>query len=426
MKYNCVMEKTNITNQERAEEMIKGVHCEDDGNPYCFPTLDLLQGIQRKTESMSKQERDAKKERIREVFGNFGIGVKRITVKEGPTVSLFVVVPQGAVRLRVLQGISEEIAKSFGNRGVRVLSPMPDSTTIGIEIPNQEPQIVSMHEVLSSTAFQESKAKLPMALGRTVSDEVFVADLTKMPHLLIGGSGLGKTVLLHAIIISLLYTRKPSELKFVLVDPKRVEFTDCAALEKYYLAKMPGVESAIVTDIDQAVMTLNCLVQEMENRYRLLEEAGVRNINDYNQNLRCELRDGQDEKTYRPMPYIVCMIDGFDDLILSKGKNVEIPIVLIAQKARAVGIHLVISTRRIMYSVITGFIKANFPGRIAFCVPQKADSRIILDQSGAEELLTHGDVLFSVDGMTTRLQCPLVDENGMARICDFFNKQESC
>ena len=346
----------------------------------------------------------------------------------GPTVTLFEIVPEDGTRISKIRGLEDDIALSLKAIGIRIIAPMPGRGTIGIEIPNRDPQVVPMRQVLASKAFQESKAKLPMCLGCTVSNEVFVADLTKMPHLLVAGAtGKGKSVGLNAIITSLLFKKGPSELKLVLVDPKRVEFSIYAGIEKYFLAMAPGEERAIITDTDRVVHTLNCLVQEMENRYEVLEQVHVRNVQDYNDKWRRELREVRDEhgeKVYHFMPYIVAVVDEFSDMIMTSGKEVETPIVRIAQKARAVGIHMIIATQRPSAQVITGLIKANFPGRVAFAVTALVDSRIILDTGGAQRLIGRGDMLFQVDGETTRLQCPFVDTPEVEKICEFIKEQE--
>ena len=312
--------------------------------------------------------------------------------------------------------------------GIRIIAPMPGRGTIGIEVPNRDPQIVPIREVLGSKKFKETRAKLPMALGCTVSNEVFVADLAKMPHLLVAGAtGKGKSVGLNTIIASLLYKKGPSELKLILIDPKRVEFSIYADLEKYYFARVPGEDRCIVTDTSKVVKTLNCLVQEMENRYMVLEEVGERKVEDYNKRWRNGLRnevDADGNHRYRFMPYIVCIIDEFSDMIMTAGKEVETPIVRIAQKARAVGIHMIIATQRPSAKVITGLIKGNFPGRMAFAVSQNIDSRIILDRGGAEHLIGRGDMLFSVDGEITRLQCPFIDTPEITNICEYIKEQE--
>ncbi len=395
---------------------------------YRFPSLDLLQDIRMNPNSVDKQEQDENKERIRDTLSKYGIEIKEIMVHVGPTVTLFEIVPQDGVRVNKIRGLEDDIALSLAALGIRIIAPMPGKGTIGIEVPNRDPQVVPMREVLGSRAFQESRAKLPMCLGCTVSNEVFIADLTKMPHLLVAGAtGKGKSVGLNAIITSLLYKKGPSELKFVLVDPKRVEFSVYADLEKYYFAKAPGEEKAIITDTDRVIKTLNCLVQEMEDRYRVFEDVRVRNVADYNEMWRRELREVRDEhgeKKYHYMPYIVGIIDEFSDMIMTAGKEVETPLVRIAQKARAVGIHMIIATQRPSSKVITGLIKGNFPGRIAFAVAQRIDSQIIIDRTGAQQLIGRGDMLFQIDGELTRLQCPFVDTPDIVRICDFIKDQE--
>ena len=395
---------------------------------YRFPSLDLLQDIKMNPNSVDKQEQDENKERIRDTLSKYGIEIKDIMVHVGPTVTLFEIVPQDGVRVNKIRGLEDDIALSLAALGIRIIAPMPGKGTIGIEVPNRDPQVVPMREVLGSRAFQESRAKLPMCLGCTVSNDVFIADLTKMPHLLVAGAtGKGKSVGLNAIITSLLYKKGPSELKFVLVDPKRVEFSVYADLEKYYFAKAPGEDKAIITETDRVIKTLNCLVQEMEDRYRVFEEVRVRNVNDYNEMWRRELREVRDEhgeRKYKYMPYIVGVIDEFSDMIMTAGKEVETPLVRIAQKARAVGIHMIIATQRPSSKVITGLIKGNFPGRIAFAVAQGIDSQIIIDRRGAQQLIGRGDMLFQIDGELTRLQCPFVDTPDIVRICDFIKEQE--
>ena len=395
---------------------------------YRFPTLDLLQDIRMNPNSVDKREQDENEERIRDTLSKYGIEIKEIMVHVGPTVTLFEIVPQDGVRVNKIRNLEDDIALSLAALGIRIIAPMPGKGTIGIEVPNRDPQVVPMREVLGSKAFQETRAKLPMCLGCTVSNEVFIADLTKMPHLLVAGAtGKGKSVGLNAIITSLLYKKGPSELKLVLVDPKRVEFSVYADLEKYFFAKAPGEEKAIITDTDRVIKTLNCLVQEMENRYKVFEEVKVRNVSDYNEMWRRELREVRDEhgeKKYQYMPYIVGIIDEFSDMIMTAGKEVESPLVRIAQKARAVGIHMIIATQRPSSKVITGLIKGNFPGRIAFAVAQRIDSQIIIDRSGAQQLIGRGDMLFQIDGELTRLQCPFVDTPDIVRISDFIKEQE--
>ncbi len=394
---------------------------------YRFPTLDLLADIKTNVDNVDISEQESNKRRIVETLGQYGIPIKTITAHVGPTVTLFEIVPEDGVRISKIRGLEDDIALSLAALGIRIIAPMPGRGTIGIEVPNHDPQIVPIREAIASRAFQESKMALPMVLGCTVTNDVFVADLTKMPHLLVAGAtGQGKSVGLNTIIASLLYKKGPSELKFVLIDPKKVEFSLYASLEKYFFAKVEGEEKAIITDTAKVVQTLNSLVQEMENRYLVLEEVGERKLEDYNRRWRKELRHKMDSSGnfYKFMPYIVVIVDEFSDLIMTAGKEVETPIVRIAQKARAVGIHMIIATQRPSSNVITGLIKANFPGRIAFRVMQMVDSRIILDHPGAQQLIGRGDMLFSANGETTRLQCPLIDTPEIVNICYFIKEQE--
>ncbi len=395
---------------------------------YVFPTLDLLPKMEMRSDSVDVEEQESNKRRIKETLGNYGIGIKSIDVHVGPTVTLFEIVPDDGVRVSRIRNLEDDIALSLSAIGIRIIAPMPGRGTIGIEIPNRDPQVVPMRTVLGSDKFVQTKAKLPMVLGSTVSNEVFVADLTKMPHLLVAGAtGQGKSVGLNAIIASLLYKKGPSELKLLLVDPKKVEFSLYADLDKYFFAHVPGVERSIINDPRDVVIAMNSLVQEMENRYLILEEVHERNIVDYNNKWKTSLRNIEDEegkKKYQFLPYIVVVIDEFADLIMQSGKEVESPIVRIAQKARAVGIHLIIATQRPDVKVITGLIKANFPGRIAFRVSQMVDSRTIIDQSGAQRLIGKGDMLFSANGEMTRLQCPFIDTPEVEKICAFIREQE--
>ncbi len=395
---------------------------------YVFPSLDLLPQIEMRADSVDVEEQESNKRRIQETLGNYGIGIKSIEVHVGPTVTLFEIVPEDGVRVSRIRNLEDDIALSLSAIGIRIIAPMPGRGTIGIEIPNRDPQVVPMRTVLGSEKFVQTKAKLPMVLGSTVSNEVYVADLTKMPHLLVAGAtGQGKSVGLNAIIASLLYKKGPSELKLLLVDPKKVEFSLYADLDKYFFAHVPGVERAIINDPKDVVTAMNSLVQEMENRYKILEEVHERNIVDYNNKWKNQLRNEEDEegnKKFHFMPYIVVVIDEFADLIMQSGKEVESPIVRIAQKARAVGIHVIIATQRPDVKVITGLIKANFPGRIAFRVSQMVDSRTIIDQSGAQRLIGKGDMLFSANGEIVRLQCPFIDTPEVEKICAFIKEQE--
>lgn len=395
---------------------------------YRFPPLELLPDAKLKVDSVDVEEQEANKKRITETLNNYGIQIKDIQVHVGPTVTLFEIIPEDGVRISKIRGLEDDIALSLAALGIRIIAPMPGRGTIGIEVPNRDPQIVPIRQVLSSKKYVESSAMLPMALGCTVSNEVFIADLAKMPHLLVAGAtGKGKSVGLNTIITSLLYKKGPSELKLILIDPKRVEFSIYADIEKYYFARVPGESRCIVTDTDKVVKTLNCLVQEMEDRYKVLEDCKIRKVEEYNSLWRTKLRnvmDADGRKIYKYMPYIVCVIDEFSDMIMSVGKEVETPIVRIAQKARAVGIHMIIATQRPSSTVITGLIKGNFPGRVAFAVSQMTDSRIILDRSGAQHLIGRGDMLFSVDGEITRLQCPFVDTPEIVKVCSFIKEQE--
>lgn len=395
---------------------------------YKFPTLDLLENRTMSVDRVDVEEQENNKNRIIETLGYYGIQIKHIDVHVGPTVTLFEIIPEDGVKVSKIRNLEDDIALSLAALGIRIIAPMPGRGTIGIEVPNRDPQVVPMRQVLASKKFQETKCKLPMCLGCTVTNEVFVADLTKMPHLLVAGAtGKGKSVGLNTIITSLLYSKGPSELKFVLVDPKRVEFSVYADLEKYFFAKPEDEDRAIVTQTDKVVKVLNCLVQEMENRYEVLEEVKVRTVEDYNAKWRQGLRNERDEhgnKKYPYMPYIVAIIDEFSDMMMTAGKEVETPIIRIAQKARAVGIHMIIATQRPSVQVVTGLIRANFPGRIAFAVSSSTDSRIILDAPGAHRLIGRGDMLFSVNGETTRLQCPFIDTKEIVDICDFIREQE--
>lgn len=400
----------------------------DEHLNYCFPSLDLLQDTKMNPDCVEAQEQRENKERIRKVLNLYGIGVKNIVVHIGPSVSLYEVELEIGIRITKIRLLEDDITRSLGAFGIRIIAPIPGTGTIGIEIPNRDPQVVSIREAIASKPFQESEAALPMVLGSTVDNEFIVADLTKMPHMLVAGaSGEGKSVCLNSIITSLLYKKEPNELKLVLIDPKKVEFNVYSDIKKYYLANTLGVENPIISDIKHAKQTLNSLVQEMENRYNTLEQVNVRNIKEYNDKWRLGLHDTIDEHgfPYEYMPYIVIIIDEFSDLILTAGKEVEIPVVRIAEKARAVGIHMIIATQRPSYSIITGLIKANFPGRIAFSVSQIADSRLILDRPGAQQLIGCGDMLFSANGETTRVQCPLIDTSEIIKICKFIKEQEN-
>ncbi len=393
---------------------------------YEFPSLDLLEDYPNKeaSEDQMRKELTEKKVRIEQTLNNFGISIQNITATVGPTVTLYEIVPAPGVRISKIKNLEDDIALSLSALGIRIIAPIPGRGTIGIEVPNKTPNIVSMKEVLSSDKFKNNKFALPIALGKTISNEPFVVDLAKMPHVLMAGAtGQGKSVGLNAVITSLLYTKHPSELKFVLVDPKKVEFTLYAAIENHYLAKLPDVDKAIITDTKKVVRTLNSLCVEMDQRYDLLELAKTRNIKEYNAKF-CA-RKLSPAAGHRYLPYIVLIIDEFGDLIMTAGRDVEMPIARLAQLARAVGIHLVIATQRPSVNIITGTIKANFPARIAFRVTSVVDSRTILDGSGANQLIGKGDMLISTGSDLIRLQCAFVDTPEVERIANFIEEQQA-
>lgn len=392
-----------------------------DLSRYQFPSLDLLRNIPERI-SMDAEKMAENSERIRTTLKEYGIAISAIQATVGPTVTLFEIVPAQGERISKIKNLEDDIALKLEALGIRIIAPMPGRGTVGIEVPNKDPQVVSMKSVFESEKFRNCDMDLPMALGRTVSNEVFMADLCKMPHLLVAGAtGMGKSVGLNAIIASLLYKKHPAELKFVLVDPKMVEFSLYGKLERHYLAKLPAEDDAIITDPSKVVATLNSLCLEMDNRYALLREAGMRNIKEYNERF-CS-RTLNPEKGHKFLPYIVVIVDEFADLIMTAGKEVEQPIARIAQKARAVGIHMILATQRPSTNVITGIIKANFPGRIAFRVFQMVDSRTILDRPGANQLIGRGDMLFSNNGKIERVQCAFIDTPEVTAICDFIDSQ---
>lgn len=389
---------------------------------FRFPSVDLLIDRPMNVNNVDIDEQEENKRRITETLNHYNISIKKIDVCVGPTITLFEIVPADGIRIAKIKNLEDDIALSLAALGIRIIAPIPGKGTIGIEVPNKDPQTVSMRSVIGSKKFQESKMELPMALGCTIENRVFMADLTKMPHLLVAGAtGQGKSVGLNAIITSLLYKKHPSELKFVLIDPKMVEFSLYSKLEHHYLARIEGGDECVITESKKVVATLNSLVQEMEDRYLLLKEAQERNIKDYNRKFIG--RKLNPEKGHRYLPYIVVIVDEFSDLIMTAGKDVERPIVRIAQKARAVGIHMIIATQRPSTDVITGIIKANFPGRIAFRVSQMVDSRTILDCSGAQQLVGKGDMLFQAAGSTERVQCAFVDTPEVEAVCECISEQ---
>lgn len=389
---------------------------------YHFPSIELLNNIQVKANSVDQQEMEENKERITSTLSNYSIPISHIEATVGPTVTLYEIVPAEGVRIAKIKRLEDDIALSLAALGIRIIAPIPGKGTIGIEVPNKEPQMVPIRSIISSRKFQECNYELPMAMGSTISKDVFIADLTKMPHVLVAGAtGQGKSVGLNTIIASLLYKKHPAELKFVLVDPKMVEFSLYSKLERHYLAKLPDENEAIITDPMKVVATLNSLCVEMDNRYALLKDANVRTIKEYNNKF--IQRRLNPEKGHRYLPYIVIIVDEFGDLIMMAGKEVETPIARIAQKARAVGMHMILATQRPSTNVITGIIKANFPGRIAFRVSQMVDSRTILDRTGANQLIGKGDMLFSHNGEMERVQCAFISTEEVEAICDAIDEQ---
>ena len=373
---------------------------------------------------LSDEDKSVNRRRIVETLQKFGIAIKKIYETIGPTITLYEIVPEDGVRINKIRNLADDIMLSLAATGIRIIAPIPGKGTIGIEVPNSNPQIVSMYATLASKKFQESKYDLPIALGRTITNEVFMFDLTKMPHLLVAGAtGQGKSVGLNAIITSLLFKKHPSELKFVLIDPKKVEFNIYADIEKHFLAKLPEEEEPVITDVEKVKQTLNSLCKEMDERYDLLKLAHARNVKEYNDKF--IKRQLNPQKGHRYMPYIVVIVDEFGDLIMTAGKEVEMPIARIAQLARAVGIHMVIATQRPSVNIITGVIKANFPARIAFKVSSGVDSKTILDGSGAQQLIGRGDLLFSQGNEPTRVQCAFVDTPEVENIVHFISDQQS-
>ncbi len=390
---------------------------------YKFPTLDLLKSYPDDGPSIDMEEQNANKNRIIQVLRSFGIEISSIKANVGPTVTLYEITPAEGVRISKIRNLEDDIALSLSALGIRIIAPIPGKGTIGIEVPNASPKIVPMSSVLASKKFQESNYELPIALGKTITNEVFMVDLAKAPHMLVAGAtGQGKSVGLNAIVTSLLYKKHPSELKFVIIDPKKVEFAIYAPIEKHFLAKLPDAEDAIITDVTKVVQTLNSLCVEMDTRYDLLKKAGCRNIKEYNAKfINRQLNPANGHKF---MPYIVIIIDEFGDLIMTAGKEVELPICRIAQLARAVGIHAIIATQRPTTNIITGTIKANFPARVAFRVASMMDSRTILDRPGAQQLIGKGDMLYLQGNDPVRVQCAFVDTPEVEKISEYISRQQ--
>lgn len=389
---------------------------------YKLPPISLLREIPQKSVSVDEEEQEENKLRIIRTLNSYGIEIQSIRATVGPTITLYEIVPAEGVRISKIKNLGNDMALSLSALGIRIIAPIPGQGTIGVEVPNKDKQIVSIRSILSSASYQNSTAALPIAMGTTITNEVYVSDLAKMPHLLVAGAtGMGKSVGLNTIIASLLYKKHPAELKFVLIDPKMVEFSLYSVLERHFLAKLPDEEDAIITDTSKVMATLNSLCLEMENRYELLRKAGVRDIKSYN--AKFVTRSLSPEKGHRYLPYIVVIVDEFADLILTAGKEIEPPISRIAAKARAIGIHMILATQRPSVDVITGVIKANFPGRIAFRVNQMNDSRTILDRPGADQLIGRGDMIISKDGVMERVQCALIETEEVEAICNFISHQ---
>ena len=390
---------------------------------YQFPTLELLNDYGVAKAQVTKEELEANKDRIVETLGHYGISIASIKATIGPTVTLYEIVPEAGVRISKIKALEDDIALSLAALGIRIIAPIPGKGTIGIEVPNTKKEMVSIRSVLGSEKFARTEMDLPIAFGRTITNEVFVADLAKMPHLLMAGAtGQGKSVGLNVILASLLYKRHPATLKFVLVDPKKVELSIFNKIERHYLAKLPDTDEAIITDTKKVVNTLNSLCMEMDRRYDLLKEAGCRNLKEYN--VKFIERRLNPKKGHRFLPFIVLVIDELADLMMTAGKEVETPIARLAQLARAIGIHLIVATQRPSVNVITGIIKANFPCRISFKVTSKIDSRTILDTGGADQLIGQGDMLFSAGSDLIRVQCAFIDTPEVDRLCDFIGEQQ--
>ncbi|MEM6815615.1 MAG: DNA translocase FtsK [Bacteroidota bacterium] len=389
---------------------------------YRFPTPSLLQEYPDKDVQVSKYELEANKDRIIETLVNFKIGISSIKATIGPTVTLYEIIPEAGIKISKIKNLEDDIALNLAALGIRIIAPIPGKGTIGIEVPNKNREMVDIRSVITTSKFMESKMELPVVLGKTISNEVFVTDLAKMPHLLMAGAtGQGKSVGLNIMLTSLLYKKHPSQLKLVLVDPKKVELTLFNKIEKHFLAKLPDSEEAIITDTSRVVITLNSLCIEMDHRYNLLKSAACRNLKEYNQKFKA--RKLNPNKGHRFLPYIVLVIDELADLMMTAGKEIETPIARLAQLARAIGIHLIVATQRPSVNVITGIIKANFPARLSFRVTSKIDSRTILDAGGADQLIGMGDMLLSTGSEMTRLQCAFVDTPEVERICDFIGEQ---
>jgi S-DNA-T family DNA segregation ATPase FtsK/SpoIIIE len=386
------------------------------------PSIDLLKDYGDGTIKIDQDELETNKNKIVDTLKNYNIGIKQIKATIGPTVTLYEIIPDAGVRISKIKNLEDDIALSLSALGIRIIAPIPGKGTIGIEVPNKKKSVVSMKSLISSKKYIESEMELPIAIGKTISNETFIVDLTKMPHLLMAGAtGQGKSVGINAILTSILYKKHPAQVKFVLVDPKKIELSIYNKIERHYLAKLPESEDAIIIDNDKVINTLNSLCMEMDNRYELLKDAMTRNIKEYNMKFISRKLNPENGHTF--LPYIVLVIDEFADLIMTAGKEVETPLARLAQLSRAVGIHLIIATQRPSVNVITGLIKANFPARIAFRVTSKIDSRTILDTGGAEQLIGRGDLLYSQSNDLTRIQCGFIDTPEVEKLSEFIGSQ---
>ena len=389
---------------------------------FKMPNVELLKDYGDTGITINQEELEANKNKIVETLNNYKIGISNIKATIGPTVTLYEIVPDAGIRISKIKNLEDDIALSLAALGIRIIAPIPGKGTIGIEVPNQKPSVVSMRSVISSAKFQNAEMELPIAMGKTISNETFVVDLAKMPHLLMAGAtGQGKSVGLNAVLTSLIYKKHPAEVKFVLVDPKKVELNIYSKIERHYLAKLPDTEEAIITDNTKVINTLNSLCIEMDNRYELLKNAMCRNLKEYNKKFKERKLNPKDGHSF--LPYIILVVDEFADLIMTAGKEVETPIARLAQLARAIGIHLIIATQRPSVNVITGIIKANFPARVAFRVTSKIDSRTILDSGGADQLIGRGDMLFTQGNELTRIQCAFVDTPEVERLASYVGAQ---
>ena len=421
------IKKEKAAKENKAKELVENFGEADPKlmlSNFEFPKLGLLKQYDTESITIDDEELEDNKDKIVETLANYNISIADIKATVGPTVTLYEIIPDAGVRISKIKNLEDDIALSLSALGIRIIAPIPGKGTIGIEVPNKNPTIVSMHSVISTEKFQTSEMELPVAIGKTIDNETLVFDLAKMPHLLMAGAtGQGKSVGLNAVLTSLLYKKHPAEVKFVLVDPKKVELTLYNKIEKHYLAKLPDSEEAIITDNKKVIHTLNSLCIEMDNRYELLKNAACRNIVEYNKKFKS--RRLNPENGHKFLPYIVLVVDEFADLIMTAGKEVETPIARLAQLARAIGIHLIIATQRPSVNVITGVIKANFPARIAFRVTSKIDSRTILDGSGADQLIGRGDMLFTQGNELIRIQCAFVDTPEIENLTEFIGTQTS-